>query len=298
MAITANDVRDLREKTGAGMMDCKKALSECNGDMEKAVDYLRAKGLAAAQKKQSRIAAEGMIAAYVAGNKAAIIEVNCETDFVGKNEAFVAFAGDVARYAVEVEGKIADNDARIEQEVTNLTLKLGEKISYRRNNFVKLSGPGLIGSYVHTGKIGVLVEIGADQDVSKNADVVEMAKNVAMHVAAAAPKFLKGSDMDENFIKREEEIYRTQLIEQGKPENMIGNILKGKVAKLASEVCLLEQKFVMDPDTAIKKYVEDTAKKAGVKLEVKSFALIRLGEGIEKKEDNLAEEVAKLSGQR
>lgn len=298
MAITASDVKDLREKTGAGMMDCKKALAECDGDMEKAVDYLRAKGLAAAQKKQSRIAAEGMIAAYVAGGRAAMIEVNCETDFVGKNDAFVAFAHDMARYAVEVEGKIADDDARIEQEVTNLTLKLGEKISYRRNNFVKLAGNGIIGSYVHTGKIGVLVEIGSNSDVSNNPAVQEMAKNIAMHVAASAPKFLKGSDMDEAFIKREEEIYRTQLLEQGKPENMIPNILKGKVAKLASEVCLLEQKFVMDPDTAIKKYVEDTAKTAGVQLEVKSFSMIRLGEGIEKKEDNLAEEVAKLSGQR
>lgn len=298
MAISASDVRDLREKTGAGMMDCKKALTECDGDMEKAIDYLRAKGLAAAQKKQSRIAAEGKITAYVAGNKAAMVEVNCETDFVGNNEAFVSFANDVARYAVEVKGQIAENDARIEQEVTNLTLKLGEKISYRRNCFMELSGTGIIGSYVHTGKIGVLVEVGANTDVSNNADVQEMAKNIAMHVAAAAPKFLKGSDMDESFIKREEDIYRTQLIEQGKPENMIPNILKGKVSKLASEVCLLEQKFVMDPDTAVKKYVEDTAKKAGVQLEVKSFALIRLGEGIEKKEDNLAEEVAKLSGQR
>ncbi len=296
MAISAKDVKDLREKTGAGMMDCKKALAECDGDMEKAIDFLRTKGLAAAQKKQSRIAAEGTIAIEVAGGRAAMVEVNCETDFVGKNDAFVAFAGNVAKYAIEVEGNIADEDAKIKEDVTQLTLKLGEKISFRRAKFVKLGGNGLIGSYVHGGKIGVIVELTSDADIAASAEAQELAKNVAMHVAAASPKFLQGSDMDETFIKREEEIYKTQLIEQGKPEAMIPNILKGKISKLASEVCLLDQKFVMDPDTAVKKYIEETAKKVGSSIQVKSFEMFRLGEGIEKKEDNLADEVAKLTG--
>lgn len=296
MAISAKDVKELREKSGAGMMDCKKALTECDGDMEKAIDFLRTKGLAAAQKKQSRIAAEGTIAVAVSGESAAMVEVNCETDFVGKNEAFVGFAGNVAKYAIEKEGAIAEEDEKLKEDVTQLTLKLGEKISYRRAKFVKLGGKGIIGSYVHGGKIGVLVELASDADLAGNADAEELAKNVAMHVAAASPKFLKGDDMDQDFIKREEEIYKTQLLEQGKPEAMIPNILKGKISKLASEVCLLEQKFVMDPDNAVKKYVAETAKKIGSNVEVKSFEMFRLGEGIEKKEDNLADEVAKLTG--
>lgn len=296
MAISAKDVKELREKSGAGMMDCKKALTECEGDMEKAIDFLRTKGLAAAQKKQSRIAAEGTIAIEVADGRAAMVEVNCETDFVGKNDAFVGFAGDVARYAIEMEGAFNADEGKIKEDVTQLTLKLGEKISFRRSKFVKLGGTGLIGSYVHGGKIGVLVELSSDADLSGNADAEELAKNVAMHVAAASPKFLKGEDMDQDFIKREEEIYKTQLIEQGKPEAMIPNILKGKISKLASEVCLLEQKFVMDPDNAVKKYIAEAAKKIGSSVDVKSFEMFRLGEGIEKKEDNLADEVAKLTG--
>lgn len=297
MAISAKDVKELREKSGAGMMDCKKALTECDGDMEKAIDFLRTKGLAAAQKKQSRVAAEGTIAIEVAGGRAAMVEVNCETDFVGKNEAFVGFAGDVAKYAIETEGSFTAEEGKIKEDVTQLTLKLGEKISFRRAKYVKLGGNGIIGSYVHGGKIGVLVELSSDADIAGNADAQELAKNVAMHVAAASPKFLKGDDMDADFIKREEEIYKTQLIEQGKPEKMIPNILKGKISKLASEVCLLEQKFVMDPDSAVKKYVAETAKKIGNNVEIAGFEMFRLGEGIEKKEDNLADEVAKLTGQ-
>ncbi|MCK5882895.1 MAG: elongation factor Ts [Bacteriovoracaceae bacterium] len=295
MAITAKDVKELREKSGAGMMDCKKALTECDGDMEKSIDFLRTKGLAAAQKKQSRIAAEGVIAIELANGSAAMVEVNCETDFVGKNDAFVGFAGDVAKYAIETEGTFNADEGKLKEDVTQLTLKLGEKISFRRSKFVKLGGKGIIGSYVHGGKIGVLVELSSDADLSGNSDAQELAKNVAMHVAAAAPKFLKGEDMDQDFIKREEEIYKVQLIEQGKPEAMIAKILQGKISKLASEVCLLEQKFVMEPDSAVKKYIADAAKKIGSSVDVKSFEMFRLGEGIEKKEDNLADEVAKLT---
>lgn len=296
MAISAKDVKELREKSGAGMMDCKKALTECGGDLEKAIDFLRTKGLAAAQKKQSRIAAEGTVAVCVVDSKAALVEVNCETDFVGKNDAFVSFSNKVAEYAVEKAGNINAEDSFIKDEVTQLTLKLGEKISFRRASFMKLSGTGLVGSYVHGGKIGVLVEVGAEANVSGNNDAEEAAKNIAMHVAAAAPKFLQGSDMDQAFIEREKEIYRTQLLEQGKPEAMIENILKGKINKLASEVCLLDQKFVMDPDLSISKYLDSVSKKTGVNLSVKSFSMFSLGEGIEKKEDNLAEEVAKMTG--
>ena len=214
MAVSASDVKSLREKTGAGMMKCKEALAECNGDIEKAVDYLRTKGLAAAEKKQSRIAAEGTIHSYIHGGKIGVmVEINCETDFVAKNEDFQTFAHDVA-----------------------------------------------------------------------------------MHIAAASPTFISADDIDEGFKNREAEIYAAQLKEQGKPETMIPKIVEGKIRKLATEVCLYEQKFVKNPDVTIKDLVNDLTLKLGEKIAVRRFLKYTLGEGIEKKEDNLADEVAKMTG--
>ncbi|HLW56631.1 MAG TPA: translation elongation factor Ts [Bacteriovoracaceae bacterium] len=304
MAYTAADVKNLRETTGAGMMDCKKALDESNGDFDKAVDYLRAKGLAAAAKKQSRVAAEGMITACVKGKIAALVEVNCETDFVAKNESFQAFANDAANVAVD--GNLGDIDALlaakgpagiIKDNITDLTLKIGEKIDLRRVALLKLEGNGMIGSYVHSGKIGVLVSLATDKDITGNEDLVELAKDISMHIAAANPQFLNASEIDEDYKNKEAEIYTAQLKEQGKPEAMIPNIVKGKLNKLASEVCLYEQSFVKDPDITVAKLIENVSNKVGANIKVEKFIKLNLGEGIEKRSENFAEEIAKITGQ-
>ncbi len=293
MSFKASDVKKLREMTGAGMMACKQALSENGGDMDAAVDFLRKKGLAAAQKKQSRVAAEGTVASLVEGNTGVIVEVNCETDFVSKGDDFKGFANQVANYILtEKPADIAALKSAKESEVNELTLKIGEKIDIRR--FETVTTEGALGAYNHGGRIGVLVDVeGAD---ASNEKVSDLLKDLSMHVAAASPKFLSADDIDETFKKKEAEIYAAQLKEEGKPENMIEKIVEGKLKKLSSEVCLLEQKFVKDPDTTVGKLVDSVAKEVGTDLKVKGFKMLILGEGIEKKEDNLAEEVAKMSG--
>jgi elongation factor Ts len=303
MAYTAADVKNLRETTGAGMMDCKKALDE-TGDFQKAVDYLRAKGLAAAAKKQSRIAAEGTIAAAVKGKLAALVEVNCETDFVAKNDAFQAFASTAANVAVDanlnnVESLLAAKSANgltIKDNISELTIKIGEKIDVRRLETMSLEGNGMIGSYVHSGKIGVLTRVETDKDITSNEAFKELVKDLCMQVAAADPKFLNSSEIDETYKAKEAEIYAAQLKEQGKPEAMIPNIVKGKLNKLASEVCLYEQSFVKDPDTTVGKLIEKVAKETGASIQVTKFVKLNLGEGVEKKSENFAEEIAKLTG--
>lgn len=303
MSFGAKDVKELREKTGAGMMDCKKALTETSGDMEAAVDFLRAKGLAAAAKKASRIAAEGLIGAVVEGNVGVVVEVNCETDFVAKNDDFKKFVNNIANFlitsnATDVASLKAEKmgNSTVDETVQELTLKIGEKIDVRRFEKRTISGDGKVGSYVHGGKIGVLVEVASDKaEATKTPEFQELLNDLCLHTAAASPRFLSSSEIDEDFKKREAEVYEAQLKEQGKPENMIPNIIKGKMNKLASEVCLLDQKFVKDPDQSIAKLVESVGSKIGAKLEVKGFTKLDLGEGIEKKEDNLADEVAKLT---
>lgn len=303
MAYTASDVKNLRETTGAGMMDCKKALDE-TGDFQKAVDYLRAKGLAAAAKKQSRIAAEGVISAVVKGKIAALVEVNCETDFVAKNEAFQAFANNAANVAVDanlstveqlLEAKTA-NGLTVKDNISELTIKIGEKIDVRRVEMMKLEGEGMIGSYVHSGKIGVLTKLETDKDINSNEMFKELVKDLCMQIAAADPKFLNASEIDETYKAKEAEIYAAQLKEQGKAEAMIPNIVKGKLNKLASEVCLYEQSFVKDPDTTIAKLIEKVSKETGASIRVTKFMKLNLGEGVEKKSENFAEEIAKLTG--
>ncbi len=303
MAYTASDVKNLRETTGAGMMDCKKALDE-TGDFQKAVDYLRAKGLAAAAKKQSRIAAEGVISAVVKGKIAALVEVNCETDFVAKNEAFQAFANNAANVAVDanlstveqlLEAKTS-NGLTVKDNISELTIKIGEKIDVRRVEMMKLEGNGMIGSYVHSGKIGVLTKLETDKDINSNEMFKELVKDLCMQIAAADPKFLNASEIDETYKAKEAEIYAAQLKEQGKAEAMIPNIVKGKLNKLASEVCLYEQSFVKDPDTTIAKLIEKVSKETGASIKVTKFMKLNLGEGVEKKSENFAEEIAKLTG--
>jgi len=302
MAYTATDVKNLRETTGAGMMDCKKALDECTGDVAKAVDYLRAKGLAAAAKKQSRIAAEGVVLAVVKGNTASVVEVNIETDFAAKNDDFMKFANTAVNAVVDnnvttVEALLACKTATgtINDMISELTIKIGEKIDVRRIDLMKLEGNGMIGSYVHSGKIGVLCKVETDKDVNSNEAFKDMVKDLCMQIAAANPQFLNGNEIDENFKAKEAEIYAAQLKEQGKPEAMIPNIVKGKLAKLASEVCLYEQAFVKDPDTTVAKLIEAKSKALGTSIKVTKFTKFNLGEGIQKKEDDFAAEVAKLS---
>jgi elongation factor Ts len=303
MAYTATDVKNLRESTGAGMMDCKKALDECAGDYQKAVDFLRAKGLAAAAKKSSRIAAEGVVMAVVKGKTAAVIEVNIETDFAAKNEDFQKLSSTALSVAIDnnvttIPALLACKTATggtVQDLISELTIKIGEKIDIRRFELMTLTENGMIGSYVHSGKIGVICKVETDKDVSSNETFKEMVKNLCMHITAANPQFLNANEIDEDFKAKEAEIYAAQLKEQGKPEAMIPNIVKGKLAKLASDVCLYEQSFVMDPDTTVGKLVEATSKTVGASIKVTKFVKFNLGEGIQKKEDDFAAEVARLS---
>jgi elongation factor Ts len=303
MAYTANDVKNLRETTGAGMMDCKKALDE-TGDFQKAVDFLRAKGLAAAAKKQSRVAAEGMLAAVVKGKIASLVEVNSETDFVAKNDSFRSFADTAANVAVDanintVEELLAAKTANgltIQDNISELTIKIGEKIDLRRVEMMKLEGNGMIGSYVHSGKIGVLTRVETDKDINSNDSFRDLVKDLCMQIAAADPKFLNANEIDETYKSREAEIYAAQLKEQGKPEAMIPNIVKGKLAKLASDVCLYEQSFVKDTDITVSNLIDKVSKETGASIKVTKFIKLNLGEGIEKKTENFAEEIAKLTG--
>lgn len=303
MAYSATDVKNLRESTGAGMMDCKKALDETAGDFQKAVDYLRAKGLAAAAKKASRVAAEGVVVALVKGKTASLVEVNIETDFAAKNEDFIKLANTAAAAIADNNVKTVEDlmntkaaNGTIKDMISDLTIKIGEKIDVRRLELMKLEGNGLIGSYVHSGKIGVLCKAETDKDISSNEAFKELVKDLCMQIAAANPQFLNANEIDENFKAREAEVYAAQLKEQGKSEAMIPNIVKGKLNKLATEVCLYEQSFVKDPDTTVGKLIENVSKTAGATIKVTKFIKFNLGEGIQKKEDDFAAEVAKMTG--
>ncbi|KZL94475.1 translation elongation factor Ts [Clostridium magnum] len=300
--ITAQMVKELRERTGAGMMDCKKALSEANGDSEKAVEILREKGLAAAAKKAGRIAAEGLVKTYVSedGKTASIVEVNCETDFVAVNEDFVTFADNVAKQvaatkaiAIEelVEEKyIAGTDKTVQETVNELIAKIGENMAVRR--FSKLAVEnGTIASYIHGGgRIGVLVKV----ECEKDSDVLAaVAKDVAMQVAATNPLFLNRDAVDNESLEKEKEIYRVQALNEGKPEKIVEKMVVGRVQKYYKENCLVEQVYVKNPDLTIEKYLQEKSKEVGAPITVAAFVRFEKGEGIEKKEENFAEEVQK-----
>lgn len=277
MQVTAEMVRDLREKTGAGMMDCKKALME-SGNMEAAITYLREKGLAAAAKKVGRIASEGLVAVMIEGPKAAILEVNCETDFVAKNADFQALVYNLAQRSLGVKDLIADTQGLIHDKIATL----GEKIAIRR--YVVLEGGDLYGAYVHGGgSIGVVVELKGATSAQQN-----LAKNLAMHVAAAAPLFLSRSEVDTKTMETERHIFKTQVLEQGKPENIVSRIVDGKMEKYFSESCLLEQKFVKDPEITIGQLLKDAH------VTLTRFVRYKVGEGLEKKANDFAQEVAKM----
>ena len=299
MAITAQMVKELRESTGAGMMDCKKALQEAEGNMERAVDILREKGLSKAAKKADRIAAEGLVAIEINEDNtvASMVEVNSETDFVAKNEDFKTFVKDAAVMALatestDVAGLLAETHAEGQslQDVLNeRTAKIGEKLDLRR--FVKLTTEGQVAGYIHGGgKIGVLVEMAT---TARDAEVITMGRDIAMQVAAMNPKYVSRNDVDAEYIAHETEILTQQALNEGKPANIVEKMIKGRLEKQLKEVCLLEQPFVKNGDLTIKQLVAETAKKVGAEIEVVNVVRFEVGEGIEKKEENFAEEVAK-----
>ena len=306
-AVTAALVKELREMTGAGMMDCKKALTATEGDIEKAVEFLREKGLAAAAKKAGRIAAEGLVTAKVEGNKAVIVEINSETDFVAKNAIFQKYVSDVADQIMAsangtmetfmAEPWAADPSLTVEQELSEMVSRIGEKLSIRR--FEKLEAPdGAIVSYIHGGgRIGVLVQ--AETNQPENADVLEAMKNVAMQVAALRPQFTDRSEVPADFIEKETEILKAQIMndpkEASKPEKVIADMIQGRISKEMKEFCLSDQIYVKAEDgkQTVSQYVDQVAKKTGASLKIKKFVRYETGEGIQKKEENFAEEVAK-----
>lgn len=300
--ISAQAVKELRDKTGAGMMDCKKALTQAEGDIEKAIDILREKGLASAAKKSGRVAAEGVIATYVSDDmkNASIIELNCETDFVSANEAFVTLANDIAKAVAENDVDSLDavkalpyGESTIQDAITALIAKLGENMNLRR--YEKLAAPeGLVSSYIHMGgKIGVLVQVDAE---NASEEVSAVAKDVAMHVAALNPQFLDNSSVDAETIEREREIYRVQALNEGKPEKIVEKMVDGRINKFFKEVCLVNQMFVKNPDLSIEAFIKEESKKHG-NIKLVKFVRFEKGEGIEKEEVDFAAEVAAQMGQ-
>lgn len=295
--VTAAMVKELRERTGAGMMDCKKALSETDGDMEKAIEYLREKGLSAAAKKAGRIAAEGIVDAIVTdnGTVGAMVEVNCETDFVGKTDEFKSFVREItnqvaAENPADVETLLA---AGVQEKLTAQIAKIGENMSVRRIARFALEGNGIIESYIHMGgKIGVLVELTADKAISGNPEAVNLAKDLAMQVAAAKPGYVNRDQVPAEIIEKEKEILKAQAINEGKPADIAEKMVQGRIQKYYKENCLNEQIFVKDPDLNIEKLLAQKSKEIGAQISIKAFARFEMGEGLEKKVEDFAAEVA------
>jgi len=300
MAVTAQLVKELREKTGAGMMDCKNALVETDGDIDKAIDVLREKGLSKAAKKADRIAAEGLVrVAFSEDHKvAAVIEVNSETDFVAKNPEFVEFVEKLADMAVATTDPSMDAfmkqsygaEGTVEEALTAKISKIGEKLSIRR--FQRYATPGTVYTgYIHGGgTIGVIVGIKTDGTAS---EIETVGKDVAMQVASMSPKFVNDKEVDQNWLEEEKEIAKQTLLNEGKPEQMIEKIIPGKMKAVLKEVCLLDQKFVKNSDQTVAQYVEESAKALGKDMAVTEMVRYEVGEGIEKREENFADEVAK-----
>jgi len=300
--ITAKMVADLRAKTGAGMMDCKKALAETDGDMDGAIDYLRKKGLSAAAKKADRVASEGMVVATPSAAAAVLVEVNAETDFVAKNDKFQSFAQGVAQAVLEaapadVEALKAvafpGGERTVSEELTHQVATIGENMNIRR--FARCeSASGVVSSYIHgAGKIGVLVQL--DSPLGANEQIEALGRLLAMHVAAANPQYLERSQVPADVIAREKDIMRTKAIDSGKPENIVEKIIEGQINKFYGEVCLVEQAYVIDPDQKVGKVVAALAKELGTEIKLSGYVRFQLGEGIEKKEDDFAAEVASLT---
>jgi elongation factor Ts len=304
--ITAALVKELREKTGAGMMDCKKALNENGGDLEASVDWLRQKGLAAAAKKSGRVAAEGLVGVSVGGNAGAVVEVNSETDFVARNDTFQAFVKTVADLALANEGNqdavIASgfpNESRtVAEQLTHMIATIGENMSLRRVAALKVN-QGVVSSYVHNpaapglGKIGVIVALESAGDTAR---LDAFGKQLAMHIAAAAPQSLSTDDLDPAVVERERQVLVQQARESGRAEDIIQKMVDGRMRKFYEEVVLLSQTWVIDGESKIDKVVAGLAKELGTDVQVTGFVRFVLGEGIEKNEGDFAAEVAKMAG--
>jgi elongation factor Ts len=302
--ITATMVKDLRDKTGAGMMDCKKALAESAGDMEAAIDWLRKKGLSAAAKKSGRVAADGLVAVASSGKKAAMVEVNAETDFVARNEAFQTFALEVAKIALDTGADIEGLKTKqhldgmtVQDKLTHHIATVGENMALRR--VAHLSVPqGIVATYVHNalapniGKIGVLVALESAADTTK---LQELGKQIAMHVAAARPDALTIKDVDAKSVQRERDILTEQARTSGKPEEIIAKMVDGRIKKYYEDVVLMEQTYVVDGETRISQVIENASKALGSPVKLAGFVRYHLGEGIEKTADDFAAEVAKMA---
>ncbi len=288
MAITAKMVKELREKTGAGMMDCKKALEETNGNMEDAIDYLRQTGSAQAAKKAGRIAAEGATHIAVEGNNAVLLEVNCETDFVTRNDTFKNLLVELGTHILTekpatveeaVSQNIAGKDQTVQKYIDSIVATIGEKIELRRFELLSKEDNAAFGTYTHMdGRIGALTVLEGTTDEA-------IAKDVAMHIAAVKPLYISREDVAEDEVNREKEVLKTQALNEGKPEKIVEKMVEGRLSKFFEDICLLEQDFVKDPDMKVKKFVADAS------ATVKAFVRYEVGEGIEKREENFADEV-------
>ncbi len=302
MAITAGMVKELRDKTGAGMMDCKKALSESDGDLEQAVDWLRKKGLAAAAKKAGRTAAEGLVGVATRGQQGAVVEINAETDFVARNDQFQAFVKSVTDLALDAGGDLAALQAaaypgsgrNVADELTQQIATIGENMNLRRVQGFAVD-KGVVASYVHgqvapgLGKIGVVVALESDGNPES---LAAFGRQVAMHIAAANPQAVEIADVDATALERERSVLAEQARASGKPEEIIAKMVEGRLRKYYEEVVLLEQTFVIDGETKVRKAVEQAGKEAGSDIRITGFARFQLGEGIEKEEADFAAEVA------
>lgn len=304
--ITASMVKELREKTGAGMMDCKTALNEADGDMDAAVDWLRTKGLAKAAKKAGRVAAEGLVGVAVDGPHGVIVEVNSETDFVARNEKFQEMVTGIAQVALASGGDVDALKAAefpgagksVEAHVTDMVATIGENMSLRRADALDVS-KGAVAAYVHNqaapglGKIGVLVALESDGDAAK---LAELGRQIAMHVAATNPLAATEADLDPDVVERERTVLSEQARESGKPEDIIAKMVEGRIRKFYEEVVLVKQAFVIDPDQTVEKAIKAAEKDAGAPIALKAFRRFELGEGIEKEESDFAAEVAAAAG--
>lgn len=307
MAITAAMVKELREATGVGMLDCKKALAETDGNMEAAVEYLREKGLAASQKKAGRIAAEGVVTALVANdNKTGVlVEVNSETDFVAKNPVFQEYVGQVAQQVMEstaadAEALLAetwkfDSSVTVAEALSQKIAVIGENLKIRRFEKFEKAQSGKIVSYVHgAGRIGVLIELACTNEAD---ELIELGKNLAMQIAALNPKFIASENVPQEFVEHEKEILTKQAMEDpknaNKPENIVEKMIVGRLAKELKEFCLIEQAYVKETDMTVKQYIDSVAKAVGSPISISRFVRFETGEGLEKKEENFADEVAK-----
>lgn len=306
MAISAAMVKELREKTGAGMMDCKKALTENDGDMEAAIDWLRTKGLAKAAKKAGRVAAEGLVGMATSGSKSALVEINSETDFVARNEAFQKLVADAAAVALETGEDVdaigaatyPEKSLTVGEEIKEAIATIGENMNLRRAAHLAVES-GVVATYMHNslapglGKLGVLVALESTGDA---AAVEAIGRQVAMHIAATNPLALSVDDMDPAVAERERAVYADQARESGKPENIIEKMVEGRMRKYYEEVVLLKQAFVIDPDKTVEQAIKDAEAGAGAPIKPVAFVRMALGEGVEKEESDFAAEVAAAAG--